>query len=97
VARRLASSFRAPAFSLLNGATIGGQAGGAAVGGALAGLFGARPTCLAACVALALLGLAASARLPDAAGAPVLPEVRGAVGGAPAAPRLTPEAAREEG
>jgi hypothetical protein len=97
VARRLASSFRAPAFSLLNGATIGGQAGGAAVGGALAGLFGARLTCLAACVALALLGLAASARLPDAAGAPVLPEVRGAVGGAPAAPRLTPEAAREEG
>lgn len=76
VARRLESSFRAPAFSLLNGATIGGQAAGAAVGGTLAGLFGARPTCLAACVALALLGVAASARLPDPAAAPVLPVVR---------------------
>jgi MFS family permease len=76
VARRLESAFRAPAFSMLNGATLGGQAAGAAVGGLLAEMFGPRPTCVAACTALALVGLAASARLPDPAVAPVAPTVR---------------------
>jgi len=76
VARRLESQFRAPAFSLLNGATLGGQAAGAAVGGLLAGIFGARPTCIAACAALALVGIAASARLPDPSVPPVVPIVR---------------------
>ncbi|HAM01994.1 MAG TPA: hypothetical protein DCQ30_07165 [Acidimicrobiaceae bacterium] len=76
VARRLESAFRAPAFSLLNGANFGGQAAGAAVGGLLAGIFGARPTCVAACAALALVGLAASVRLPDPSVPPVVPVVR---------------------
>lgn len=75
VARRLESEFRAPAFSLLNGATLGGQAAGAAVGGLLAGIFGARPTCVAACAGLALVGIAASVRLPDPSVPPVVPAV----------------------
>lgn len=75
VARRLESAFRAPAFSLLNGANFGGQAAGAAVGGLLAGIFGARTTCVAACAALALVGMAASARLPDPDVPPVIPAV----------------------
>ena len=65
VARRLDPAFRSPAFSILQGATLGGQAAGAAVGGVLAAEFGARPTCIAACVALALVGLAATVRRPN--------------------------------
>lgn len=76
VARRMESAFRAPAFSLLAGASLGGQAAGAAVGGVLAGIFGARPTCLAACLALAVVGLAASVRLPDPAVPAAVPAVR---------------------
>ncbi len=66
VGRRLAPDVRSPAFSLLQGANLGGQAAGAAVGGMLAGIFGPRPTCIAACGALCLLGAAASVRLPQA-------------------------------
>lgn len=66
VGRRLPADVRAPVFSILQGAALGGQAAGAAVGGLLAGIFGPRPTCIYACVGLCLLGLAASARVPDA-------------------------------
>ncbi|HUY62948.1 MAG TPA: MFS transporter [Acidimicrobiales bacterium] len=65
VGRRLPADIRSPAFSVLQGAALGGQAAGAAVGGVLAGIFGPRPTCMAACVALTLLGVAALARIPD--------------------------------
>ena len=65
VAKRLDPRFRSPAFSILQGATLGGQAVGAAVGGVLAAEFGARPTCVAACVGLAMVGLAATVRRPD--------------------------------
>jgi MFS family permease len=65
VGRRLTPQVRGPAFSVLQGAALGGQATGAAFGGLLAGIFGARPTCIAACAALCLLGVAASVRLPD--------------------------------
>jgi len=75
VARRMESAFRAPAFSLLNGGSLGAQAAGAAAGGMLAGLFGPRPTCIAACAAMALVGLAASARLPDSSAPAVVPAV----------------------
>lgn len=67
VARRLDPTFRSPAFSILQGATLGGQALGAAVGGFIAAEFGARPTCVAASVAMALVGLAATVRRPDPA------------------------------
>jgi MFS family permease len=75
VALRLGSELRAPAFSVLQGTTLGCTAAGAGVGGVLAGIFGARTTCVAACLALALVGLAASARLPD----PAAPNVDRAV------------------
>ncbi|MHB8681732.1 MAG: MFS transporter [Acidimicrobiales bacterium] len=65
VGRRLGSEVRSPAFSILQGAALGGQAAGAAVGGLLAGIFTPRLTALAACAALLALGLAASSRLPD--------------------------------
>lgn len=73
VAARLGSALRAPAFSILQGTTLGCTAAGAGVGGVLAGIFGPRPTCIAACIALALVGLAASVRLPD----PTAPAVTG--------------------
>lgn len=66
VALRLRPEVRAPAFSVLQGVTIGCLAAGAAIGGVLAGIFGAYPTCAAGCGALLLVGAAASARLPDA-------------------------------
>jgi MFS family permease len=66
VALRLRPEVRAPAFSVLQGATIGCMAAGAAIGGVLAGIFGAVPTCAAGSAALLLVGAAASARLPDA-------------------------------
>ena len=66
VGRRLTQDVRGPAFSVLQGAALGGQAAGAAFGGLLAGIFGPRPTCIAACAGLCLLGLAASVRVPDA-------------------------------
>jgi MFS family permease len=66
VALRLRPEVRAPAFSVLQGATIGCLAAGAAIGGVLAGLFGAYTTGAAGCGALLLVGAAASARLPDA-------------------------------
>ncbi len=67
MAMRLRSEIRAPAFSLIQGGTLGAMAAGAAVGGVLAGIFGARLTCGAACTALLLVGVAASARLPGPA------------------------------
>jgi MFS family permease len=66
VALRLRPEVRAPAFSVLQGATIGCMAAGAAIGGVLSGIFGAVTTCAAASAALALVGAAASVRLPDA-------------------------------
>lgn len=78
VAARLGSALRAPAFSVLQGTTLGCTAAGAGVGGVLAGIFGPRPTCVAACVALALVGLAASARLPDLSAPAVTGPVRSA-------------------
>jgi hypothetical protein len=66
VALRLRPEVRAPAFSVLQGATIGCMAAGAAIGGVLAGIFGAVTTSAAASGALLLVGAAASARLPDA-------------------------------
>ncbi len=65
VGRRLSPQVRGPAFSVLQGAALGGQAAGAAFGGLLAGIFGPRPTCIAACGALCLLGVAGSLRMPD--------------------------------
>lgn len=65
VGRRLTPDIRSPAFSVLQGAALGGQATGAAFGGMLAGIFGARATCIAACAALCLLGIAGTARVPD--------------------------------
>lgn len=73
VGRRLTPTVRGPAFSLLQGAALGGQAAGAAFGGLLAGIFGPRPTCIAACAGLFLLGLAAMARVPDASRELVVP------------------------
>ncbi|HLX87128.1 MAG TPA: MFS transporter [Acidimicrobiales bacterium] len=73
VGRRLPSSVRGPAFSLLQGAALGGQAAGAAFGGMLAGIFGPRTTCIAACAGLFLLGVAATVRLPNAKRAFVMP------------------------
>ncbi|MHB8594077.1 MAG: MFS transporter, partial [Acidimicrobiales bacterium] len=65
VGRRLPAGFLGPAFSILQGAALGGQALGAAVGGLLAGIYGARLTAMAACGALCIVGAAASTRLPD--------------------------------
>ncbi|MHB8438787.1 MAG: MFS transporter [Acidimicrobiales bacterium] len=65
VGRRVDPEHRAPVFSILQGAALGGQAAGAAAGGLIAGIFGPRPTCIAACAALCLLGAAASARVPE--------------------------------
>ena len=73
VGRRLTADVRGPAFSVLQGAALGGQATGAAFGGLLAGIFGPRPTCIAACAALCLLGVAATARVPDTSGELVTP------------------------
>ena len=73
VGRRLPSTVRGPAFSVLQGAALGGQAAGAAFGGMLAGIFGARATCIAACVGLCLLGVAATVRLPNTSRALVMP------------------------
>ena len=71
VGRRLGPEVRGTAFSVLQGAALGGQAAGAAFGGMLAGIFGPRQTCIAACAALCLLGVAASARLPHPGRGPV--------------------------
>lgn len=65
VAARLGSELRAPAFSVLQGATLGCMAAGAGIGGVLAGMFGPRPTCIAACVVLVMVGLAATVQQPS--------------------------------